>query len=175
MTETEWEQSNNPIALMGHLRTSAAGWKGKWFARQDECVERQWRLLREVFDRFSQLRRWRLETPWDYQGFPVAGSFHGMEAYTPIDALTKSQLIRDIFGNPFRKTKIDPNWLLWNGGVVSSLARSMHDAGDFTDMPILADALEEAGCDDPLILSHCRASALHVRGCWVIDLLLDLR
>jgi hypothetical protein len=48
----------------------------------------------------------------------------------------------------------------------------MYDFRDFAAMPILADALEEAGCDNPDILSHCRNPGVHVRGCWVVDLLL---
>jgi hypothetical protein len=48
----------------------------------------------------------------------------------------------------------------------------MYDSRDFTDMPVLADALEEAGCTNPDVLSHCRGSETHVRGCWMLDLLL---
>ena len=52
------------------------------------------------------------------------------------------------------------------------MSRRMYDARDFSDMPVLADALEEAGCNDADILGHCRSGGEHVRGCWVIDLLL---
>jgi hypothetical protein len=48
----------------------------------------------------------------------------------------------------------------------------MYDARDFSDMPVLGDALEESGCTDPDILGHCRSGGQHVRGCWVVDLLL---
>jgi hypothetical protein len=62
--------------------------------------------------------------------------------------------------------------LTWHDGLLVSMARQMYESRDFTDMPVLADALEEAGCTDADILAHCRQSSEHVRGCWVVDLLL---
>jgi hypothetical protein len=52
------------------------------------------------------------------------------------------------------------------------MAQAIYNDRRFSDLPILADALEEAGCTDPDILTHCRGPGPHVRGCWVIDLLL---
>jgi hypothetical protein len=84
----------------------------------------------------------------------------------------EADLVRDIFGNPFRPSYLDPAWLAWRGGVIPKLARTIYDERCFTDLPILADALQEAGCTDPDILGHCRGPGPHVRGCWVLDLLL---
>lgn len=128
-------------------------------------------------------------------------------------------LLGDIFGNLFRPVAIDPVWLAWHGGSVVSMAQQMYDSRDFAAMPILADALEDAGCTNEDILNHCRGfpviyrqrckcggeyrplkkdrlpmlsqcikcladgpfwadvelamkSGPHVRGCWVLDLLL---
>jgi hypothetical protein len=82
-------------------------------------------------------------------------------------------LIRDIFGNPFRpQPSIDSSRLSWNGGTVGKLAQAIYDDRAFDRLPILADALEEAGCTDADILNHCRQPGEHVRGCWVVDLLL---
>ncbi len=81
-------------------------------------------------------------------------------------------LIRDIFGNPFRPAQADPAWLAWEGGTVAKLAHAIYDGRHFDEMPYLGDALEEAGCADAQILTHCRAPRPHVRGCWVLDLLL---
>jgi hypothetical protein len=81
-------------------------------------------------------------------------------------------LLRDIFGNPFNTTTLAPPWLTWHGGLLDSMAQRMYDSRDFSDMPVLADALEEAGCQDQDILGHCRSGGEHVRGCWVVDLLL---
>jgi hypothetical protein len=79
------------------------------------------------------------------------------------------QLLRDIFGNPFRPVSVDPFWLTPS---VVAVARTIYEDRRFEDMPILADALEEAGCNDADILGHCRGPGPHVRGCWTVDLLL---
>jgi hypothetical protein len=79
-------------------------------------------------------------------------------------------LVRDIFGNPFRRTVCSPEW---RTGTVLTLAKQMYESRDFSAMPILADALQDAGCDSDDILGHCRDTSLtHVRGCWVLDLVL---
>jgi hypothetical protein len=81
--------------------------------------------------------------------------------------------LRDLFGPlPFRAVLLDPTWLTWHGGLLVSMAQRMYDSRDFSDMPVLADALEEAGCQDQDILGHCRSGGEHVRGCWVVDALL---
>jgi hypothetical protein len=79
-------------------------------------------------------------------------------------------LLRDIFGNPFRPARFSPDW---RTDTAVSLARTMYESREFSAMPILADALQDAGCDNDDILSHCRAgNQVHVRGCWVVDLVL---
>ena len=78
-------------------------------------------------------------------------------------------LLRDIFGNPFRPVEIDPRWLT---STVADLSRFIYEERAFDKMPILADALTDAGCDSEEMLNHCRADGPHVRGCWVVDLLL---
>jgi hypothetical protein len=82
-------------------------------------------------------------------------------------------LIRELFGNPFRPPEVHPAWLAWQDGTVPRLARAVYDGRSFADLPLLADALEEAGCTDAALLGHCRVPADHVRGCWALDLLLD--
>jgi hypothetical protein len=79
-------------------------------------------------------------------------------------------VLRDVFGNPFRPATFSPDWCT---DTAVSLAQQMYDSRDFSAMPILADALQDAGCDNDDILSHCRdVNAPHVRGCWVVDLVL---
>ncbi len=82
--------------------------------------------------------------------------------------------IRDIFGFAlFRQPSlIQPAVLAWNDGTVRKLAQLIDDDRAFDRLPLLADALEDAGCTDAAILSHCREPGEHVRGCWVVDLLL---
>jgi hypothetical protein len=86
--------------------------------------------------------------------------------------------VRDVFGNPFREPIFSP---LWRTDTTVALAHQMSDSRDFSAMPILADALQDAGCDNtdnPLpprggnLLTHCRGPGPHVRGCWVVDLVL---
>jgi hypothetical protein len=67
---------------------------------------------------------------------------------------------------------IDPAWLVWRDGLVRSMAQTIEKERRWCDLPVLADALEEAGCTEPLILDHCRASTRHARTCWVINFLL---
>jgi hypothetical protein len=81
-----------------------------------------------------------------------------------------SHLIRDVSGNPFRPVEFGPEW---RTDTAVLLARQMYASRDFSAMPILADALQDAGCDNETILSHCRdVNRVHVRGCWVVDLVL---
>jgi hypothetical protein len=82
-----------------------------------------------------------------------------------------AQLIREVHGNPFRSVAFDP---AWRTDTVALLARQMYDSRDFGAMPILADALQDAGCEDEAVLTHCRAEGPHIRGCWVVDGVLGL-
>jgi len=77
--------------------------------------------------------------------------------------------LRDIFGNPFRPITFFPEW---RTDTTVSLARTMYESRDFSAMPILADALQDAGCDNDDILSHCRGPVPHVRGFRLVDLVL---
>ncbi|AWM42432.1 hypothetical protein C1280_28660 [Gemmata obscuriglobus] len=77
--------------------------------------------------------------------------------------------MRDIFGNPFRPVVLNP---AWRTSDALALARGIYDEGAFDRLPILADALQDAGCDSDDILNHCRGPGPHVRGCWVVDLVL---
>jgi hypothetical protein len=78
-------------------------------------------------------------------------------------------LVRDVFGNPFRAVALDSTC---RTSTVLALALQMYDTRDFTPMPILADALQDAGCEHVDILAHCRGGGPHSRGCWVVDLVL---
>lgn len=79
-------------------------------------------------------------------------------------------LLHDIFGNPFRPVALDRTWLTSD---VLALAGGIYAERAFDRMPILADALQDAGCTNDDVLTHCRDTQLaHVRGCWVVDLLL---
>jgi hypothetical protein len=81
----------------------------------------------------------------------------------------QARLMRCIFGNPLRSKAVDSRWL---GPAVVSLARTIYEERAFDRLPILAEVLETAGCDDSELLAHCRSEGPHVRGCWVIDAML---
>lgn len=81
-------------------------------------------------------------------------------------------LLHDIIGPlPFRTVTINPAWLAWNDGTVRRIAQAIYEDRVFDRMPILADALEDAGCADPVLLEHLRGPGQHVRGCFAVDLL----
>jgi hypothetical protein len=83
------------------------------------------------------------------------------------------EIVRDIFGNPFHIPSLDPYVFAWKDGVIQNIAQVIYFEGRFNEIPVLADALEEAGCTDEYLLEHCRQPFEHVHGCWVLDFLLD--
>jgi hypothetical protein len=84
-------------------------------------------------------------------------------------ATIQAELARCVFGNPFRSVTFAPDWRTPD---VMALARTIYEERAFDLMPVLGDALEDAGCTDPDILDHCRGDDYHTRGCWVVDLIL---
>jgi hypothetical protein len=78
-------------------------------------------------------------------------------------------LFDEVLGDRLRSPRLDPAWLSWQQGTAPAVARRISDEGRFDDLPVLADALEDAGCDDDAVLEHCRSPLPHVRGCWVVD------
>jgi hypothetical protein len=87
----------------------------------------------------------------------------------PEELRTQAHLIRDIIGNPYRSVSLDPAWRTL---TVLQLGQSIYDDRAFDQLPILADALEDAGCQNASILQHLRSPGPHVRGCWALDLIL---
>jgi hypothetical protein len=80
-----------------------------------------------------------------------------------------AHLVSEVFGTPFRPVAFD---LRWRTSAVRALAQGIYAERAFDQLPILADALQDAGCEDGEMLGHCRAPGPHVRGCWLVDLLL---
>jgi hypothetical protein len=103
--------------------------------------------------------------PMTYPGQPVP-------LLTPEETRDCCWLLREIFGAGGRLLT-SPWWeSAWRTGTAVTLAHRMYESLDFGAMPILADALQDAGCDNDDILNHCRGDGPHVRGCWVVDLVL---
>jgi hypothetical protein len=93
----------------------------------------------------------------------------GVDVGRRSESMYQAALLRDLFGNPYHSVTFSPSW---RTDTSVAIATQMYDARNFSAMPILADALQDAGCDSTDILDHCRGSGPHVRGCWVVDLVL---
>jgi hypothetical protein len=188
MDEQEWLSCTDPAAMLEFLRGKASDRKLRLFA---VACSRQhgWRMRQapfqdavEVAERIADgngtLAELETHLAWGFP-FPAAAADPTAGANAAavsrrwdVTPVKKADLVRDLFGNPFRPAALSPEWLAWKDGTVPKLAQAVYDGGRFTDLPILADALEDAGCTDAEILNHCRSGGEHVRGCWVVDLLL---
>jgi hypothetical protein len=214
MTEAEWLASEDPMAMLAHLRAPFDGRKmllldcaclsrlngrlpaicQEWASVAALVAEREaapdhlwshglinnsgrlcdalWESIPED-DSDSDLfnivyaivnvcgRMWSLNIP--------SVCFSPGNAYWRAERRAHAGFIRCLFGNPFRPVAIDPGW---RTSTVVALAEGVCADRAFDRLPILADALQDAGCEHPDILAHCRSDGPHVRGCWVVDLLL---
>jgi hypothetical protein len=176
MTEQDWLTSDDPYRMFQWLRAT-------------EAIDRT--RLGALFAAFCALipPEAESEPPLGTGDWPVeneggialtdavrhlaAATFEAMwsAGRDPNRRATLASVIRDIFGNLFRPVAFDP---AWRTATAVAVARQMYETRDFGGMPILADALQDAGCEDEYILHHCRDTSVpHVRGCWVCDLVLD--
>ncbi len=151
------------LAAVDTLERHADGQAGRKEVREQLThLESNWERL--------QRRGWKKTLIFVRNGLRKAVFFD--YANSQREKQTHCHLIRDIFGNLFFNAVAAPEWLAWNFGTVPTLAQSIYDDRAFDRLPILADALEDAGCTNAAILNHCRGPGPHVRGCWVVDLLL---
>jgi hypothetical protein len=192
MTEAEWIGSDDPLEMFWSVVDRASDRKLLLFAvaslRRSADKGEEFFTKLEIAERFAdgaavvdELRlRWNSS-----QGYAPperardwASLLVKVLSLTPDPSDGKSpspwrrvfvHLLRDIFGNPFRSLTFSPEW---RTDTALALARQMYESRDFSAMPILADALQDAGCDNEDILDHCRTEQTHVRGCWVVDLVL---
>ena len=110
----------------------------------------------------------RVGSPPDW--LPPGHSWHTQNENALLEAKAEqSSIVRCVLANRFRPVTVDPRWL---SSTVIDLARTIYDERLYERMPILSDALMDAGCDNENILDHCRGPGPHVRGCWVVDLIL---
>ncbi|WP_232069902.1 hypothetical protein [Gemmata massiliana] len=131
----------------------------------DGALERQVRLAESVL----QASRFTAES-LTFIAHAVIDAGYFTSRDRPGDLSDVCDLLRDIFGNPFRPLDLPADWCT---STAFALAAQMYDSRDFSAMPVLADALQDAGCEDDVILTHCRdPKQVHVRGCWIVDLLL---
>jgi hypothetical protein len=103
--------------------------------------------------------------------FPVLSLGRGLRLAREHLAGEFRALVWEVTGNPFASVEFDP---AWRTSTATAIANQIYTSRDFSAMPILADALQDAGCDRDDVLNHCRdESAPHVRGCWALDHVLN--
>jgi hypothetical protein len=195
MTEVEWLLATDTDPMIGHLRNGCSPRKLRLYgcecAREyyDELTDRRCHeaiLIAELFadgfttsDELNQAREAAVEVrnridKWATQAAANAAApddflwIWQVAKESGVTTAQRANRLRCIFGNPFRPAALDPSWLT---ETVVALATGIYQERAFDRMPILADALEDAGCDNADILNHCRQPGEHVRGCWVVDLL----
>jgi hypothetical protein len=191
MTEAEWLACGDPTALIKGV-PQVSQRKGELFVvaccRQHESVLRN-PLNRKpllaiedhadglLTDEELRARRGRGKFGWRVASAcsvvvpaPMFVSLASFLCDDPgLEQRIQLRVLRDIFGNPFRLVTFDPAWCT---DTAVALADQMYGSRDFGAMHILADALQDAGCDSDDVLGHCRGPGPHVRGCWVVDLVL---
>jgi hypothetical protein len=117
---------------------------------------------------------WLAQTSQLNRMIPVLGRMCDAEliARSPaVAAFEKSP--HDASGKPLPMPIIDPAWLSWNVGCIRAIVEGIRTRRAFEGMPILADALQDAGCEDTVLLDHCRAHADHTAKCWALKLLFE--
>src|SRR5262249_16655184 len=103
----------------------------------------------------------------------AANAVRAHQSQQEVEQAAQADILRDLFGAlPFRPVTLDAAVLAWNEGTIVSLARAIYEDRAFSRLPILGDALEEAGVASLDVLDHCRQPGAHQRGCWLIELLL---
>jgi hypothetical protein len=108
-----------------------------------------------------------------YEGVPGVDERQAARESADEEARAQCDVARHVFGDPFHPVAVDPLWLRWDNAIVHKVAQIIYTERRFDQLPILADALEEAGCGDERLLLHFRRPGEHERGCWALDLLLN--
>jgi hypothetical protein len=168
----EEEATSNQLALVrGPAQAAENGSTG---ARRHAARAAYWATKTNIGECLSTLCAAAAEAAGETKvqetGSP-SSDWAALEAALRSAAAHQADLLRECFGNPFQPVAVSAGWLAWGGGIVRRLAQAAYEERAFDRLPVLADALEEAGCSDAAILAHCRAGGPHVRGCWVVDAL----
>src|SRR5260370_5680812 len=172
------DQRSRDAVELAELCADDRGGIFRWVRRKLVCG----RVLGAVWEEGAK-QGWRTETPmlaalialerWDDPIERVAVAARTAAFHLPSDERrSQADLLRCIFGNPFRPSIVNLSGLSLKDDTVRNLAHSIYEERAFDRLPILADALEDAGCTDAAILEHCRGPGPHVRGCCVVALLL---
>lgn len=178
------EEATNDEELDSRLNDWMTHWdNADWYALEQI---RRGRLLDEdkgLFSRWPTAQAYALQALWlaanasygrvDFLHESVFSlSYHVWAALNAPGDLSCALFLNDLTGSPFRRVEIDPICLSYLDGSAKRIAESIYAEKNFGDLPILADALEEAGCQSSEVAFHLRAYHVHVRGCWVLDRIL---
>ena len=175
MTEQEWDACGEPISLIhaaryhvGDLRWCRLG--AALFAEADHLIQVGMDLNHLLHEAVAENWSSRFSVN-EARRFCQQFDSSPCSSFRIHDNDRICTLIREILPPLGRQPRIDPAWRRWNNYVIARLAWTIHRDGCFDELPVLADALEEAGCRDERLLSHCRQSGGHVPGCWAVRLL----
>jgi len=194
MNEQEWLECTDPETMLKFMEANVSERKLQVFycasaRRVWHLMDTKWQQSIERVELFfdgritliDMMKASGLEEK-DYKSVTVADTVEAICDFWHIATMNvghslnerrgQANILRDIFGNPFRTATINPAWLTWNDGTVRKIAQAIYDEKAFDRMPILADALTDADCDNADLLNHCRREGPHVKGCWVVDLLI---
>jgi hypothetical protein len=157
-------------ASEAHTHTSAEAFEQRPVATRlaEVHVGYYWQMVDFTLNQSAS--RWSSHSPNGYDtgyNWVVAGLRADLAARFPDPE--QAALVRCVFGDVARRSGLDRRHVTT---TVATFARQMYESKDFSPMPILADALQDAGCDNDDVLNHCRGAGPHVRGCWVVDLVL---
>ena len=171
-----WPQLTGPlwreaVERSEHLAEGQAGPEESAILRAR--IWQKWRMPADAAARLAVSVELDARAAWEVARVASWGNPHLSRAD---EQLAQCQLVRDIFGNPFRPAAIST---AWQTPQVVPLAQAAYDQRELPSgtldparLAVLADALEEAGCDNADVLNHLRGPGPHVRGCWAVDLLL---
>jgi hypothetical protein len=187
MTQAEWLSCTDPRQMLDFLHGKASKRKLRLFAAA------AWRLRCRDFTTFDDVRRViakaELMAEGEYKPRPsecywlqldgnvwkmaeqTVGILLGLRGRGQVPRVEQATLLRDIFA-PFHSGLFDPSWRAWNGAALVNLAQTIYEERAFDRLPILADALEDAGCTNQELIAHCRGTGPHYRGCWAVDAVL---
>jgi hypothetical protein len=150
-------------------RRGNSGWRGRIRYQFLGAVHR---LLQEGGEDAPEGPAAELTLPWQAAAWARCWDHDRNITHYHQELKAQADLLRDLLGDPYQAVIVDPGWLAWNDHTVVRLAQAIYRERQFEGLPVLADALQEAGCDNAAILGHCRGVGAHARGCWVLELLL---
>lgn len=175
MTEQEWLECTDPQAMLDFMFETASRRKIELYT--SGCYRSVWNLLTDerfrnkmnIRDRYFDGLATEDELDFAIKAAEDVPHQLVLDAWDSVSPKRQIEILRDLFGNPFRPVVLENSWL---APKVVALAREIYDNRAIDRLPVLADALEEDGCQETDMLAHCRGASSHVLGCWLADLIL---